>query len=63
MWVIQGIGSGIEHDYAGVVEDTFKLRVGDSVKFVLSSSWGIEHQFPLILFGADIFFGVCGALS
>ena len=34
------LGSGVEHDYAGVVENSFKMRVGDSVRFVLSGLSG-----------------------
>ena len=51
MWVIQGIGSGIEHDYAGVVEDSFELRVGDSVKYVLSVLGKIYCILTFLLIG------------
>ena len=34
------LGSGVEHDYVGVVESSFELRVGDSVRFVLSGLLG-----------------------
>ena len=29
-------GSGVEHDYSGVIEDSFGLRVGETGKFILS---------------------------
>ena len=45
-------GSGVEHDYAGVVESSFELRVGDSVRFGLGGFQVIDHPFPLFLLGA-----------
>ena len=51
------LGSGVEHDYAGVVENSFELRVGDSIRFVLSGLQVIEHQCPLFLLGSNVFCG------
>ena len=48
------LGSGVEHDYAGVVENSFELRVGASIRFVLSGLWVIEHPFPLFFLGANV---------
>ena len=31
------LGSGAEHSYTRMVKDSFELRVGDPVKFVLNS--------------------------
>ena len=45
------------HDYIGVVEDGFELRLGNSVKFLCSGLWVVEHPFPLFLFGANILYG------
>ena len=50
-------GSRVEHHYVGVVEKSFELSVGDSVKFVLSGLQVIEHPFPLFLLGANV---LCG---
>ena len=50
-------GSGVEHDYTGVVEDGSELRGGYSVKFVLSGFQVIEHPFPIFFLGANIFCG------
>ena len=50
-------GNGLEHDYVGVVKSSFELRVGDSVRFVLSGLQVIEDLFPLFLLGAYI---LCG---
>ena len=47
--------SGVEHDYTGVVKNSFKLKVQDSVKFVLSDMQVIKHPFPLFFLGANIF--------
>ena len=58
LWQVQVSGSGVEHDYAGVIEDSFGLRVGEAGKFILSGLQVIEHPFPLFLLGADVFF--CG---
>ena len=51
------LGSGVEYDYAGVVENSFELRVGDSIRFVLSGLQVIEHPFPLFLLGSNVFCG------
>ena len=40
-----------------MVESSFELRVGDSVRFVLSGLQVIEHPFPLFLLGANVFCG------
>ena len=49
--------SSVEHDYTGVVENSFELRVGDSIRFVLGGFWVIEHLFPFFWLGSDILFG------
>ena len=38
--------SGVEYNYAGMVENNYKLRMGDSVGFVLSSFWVISTHYP-----------------
>ena len=38
-------GSGAEHDYTGVVKNSFELRVRDSARFVVSGLQVIEHPF------------------
>ena len=48
-------GSGIEYDYAGVVDNSFEIRVGHSVKLVPSGLQMIEHPFTLLLLGANVF--------
>ena len=55
MWEVPG--NGIGHDYIGVVENSFELRVWDSVKFVLSGLQVIEHSFPSFLLGTNV---LCG---
>ena len=50
-------GSWVEHNYAGIAENSFEMRVGDSVRFVLSGFQVIEHPFPLFLLGSDV---LCG---
>ena len=50
------LGSGVEHDYTGVVENSFELRVLDLVGFVLSVLWVIKHPSPLLLLGANVFY-------
>lgn len=47
-------GSGIIHDYAGVVEAPFELRLGEDVKFVLTGMKLLNNPFPLALLGADV---------
>ena len=51
------LGSGVEHNYVGVVESSFELRVGDSVRFALSGLQLIEQPFSLFLLGSNIFCG------
>ena len=51
------VPSTTENDYTCVVEDSFELRVGDSVRFVLGGLSMTKHLFPLLLLGADIFCG------
>ena len=46
----------MEHDYAGVVEEIFELRVGDSDKFVLSGLQVTVHPFALVLLGVDVLY-------
>ena len=41
------LSSRLEHNYTGVVEDSFELKVGGSVRFILSDLWVIYHSFPL----------------
>ena len=56
------LGSRVEHDYTGVFEKSFELRVGDSVRFVLSGSQVIEHPFLLVFFGDQcLLWGLEGA--
>lgn len=50
-------GAGIDHDYAGIVEQPFELRLGERVRFTLTGMRVITHPFPLFLIGADI---LCG---
>ena len=50
-------GSGVEHDYVGVVLAPFTMRLGVGVKFTLTGMRIIEHPFPLFLLGADV---LCG---
>ena len=50
-------GSGVEHDYAGVVEASFVIRLGEHVSFTLTGMRVIDHPFALFLLGADI---LCG---
>ena len=47
--------SGIDYDYTYVDKNSFVLRVGDSVKFVLSGLWVIKHLFPLFSLGTNVF--------
>ena len=51
-------GSEVEHDYAGVVESPFVMRLGESVAFTLTGMCVIEHPFVLFLMGADV---MCGS--
>ena len=50
-------GSGVEHDYAGVVEGSFCMRLGPNVSFTLTGMHIIDHPFVLFLLGADV---LCG---
>ena len=50
-------GSGVEHDYAGVVESPFVMQLGERVAFTLTGMCVIEHPFALFLMGADV---MCG---
>ena len=47
-------GSGVEHDYAGVVEASFVLKLGEFVSFMLTGMRIIDHPFVFFLLGADI---------
>lgn len=47
-------GSGIVHDYAGVVADRFELRLGKDVKFSITGMKLLNNPFPLALLGADV---------
>ena len=53
-------GSGIEHNYAGVVVDPFELKLGPKVAFVISGMRVLSHLMPLFLIGADV---LCGGHS
>ena len=57
MIVATTLPQGIEHDYAGVIETPFVMRLGDKVAFTLTGMRVIEHPFALFLMGADI---MCG---
>ena len=48
------LGSGIEHDCAGLVEDSFELRIGKSAKFMYSALQVIEHPFPIFLLDTNV---------
>ena len=50
-------GSGVEHDYARVVEASFVLKLGEFISFTLTGMRIIDHPFALFLLGADI---MCG---
>ena len=50
-------GSGVEHDYAGVVEGSFCMHLGPNVSFTLTGMRIIDHPFALFLLGADV---LCG---
>ena len=39
-----------------MVKDSFELRIGYSVRFVLSGLWVVEHSFPLFLLGGKNLF-------
>ena len=52
-------GSGVEHDYAGIVEASFVIRLGEHVSFTLTGMRVIDHPFALFLLGADI---LCGGM-
>ena len=54
-------GSGIEHDYAGVMERSFVMRLGENVSFTLTGMRVIDHPFALFLLGADVLCGGCKA--
>ena len=47
-------GSGLQHDYAGVIMQPFVLRLGEKVQFVISGMRVIDHPYPLFLLGSDI---------
>ena len=48
---------GVEHNYAGVVEASFVLKLGKHLSFTLTGMHIIDHPFALFLLGADI---MCG---
>ena len=50
-------GSDIEHNYIGVVEQSFVMRLGEHMSFMLTGMRIINHHFVLFLLGADILFG------
>ena len=47
-------GSGVEHDYTGIVASLFVMRLGERVAFTLTGMCVIEHLFALFLMGADV---------
>ena len=47
----------MEHDYTGIVEARFEMRLGEHVSFTLTGMRVINHPFALFLLGADI---LCG---
>ena len=49
--------NGVEHDYTGVVEQSFVMRLGEHVSFWLTRMRKIDHPFVLFLLGANI---LCG---
>ena len=53
--------SGIEHDYARVVEGSFVMRLGENVSFMLTGMRVIDHPFALFLLGTDVLCGECKA--
>ena len=50
-------GSGVVHEYAGVIEDPFVLRLGEKVVFTIHGMKVLEHPHPLVLIGADVLRG------
>ena len=42
------------HDYVGCVEQPFKLRLSEHVRFTVGGMRIISHPFPMMLLGADI---------
>ena len=44
-------GSGVEHDYAGVVEASFVLKLGEHVSFTLTGMRIIDHPLPSFYLG------------
>ena len=53
-------GSGVEHDYARVVEASFVLKLGEFVSYTLTGMRIIDHPFALFLLWANI---MCGGRS
>ena len=51
--------SGIKHDYAGVVEGSFVMHLGENVSFTLTGMRIIDHPFALFLLGVDMLCGGC----
>ena len=51
-------GSRVEHDYTGVVESPFVIRLGERVAFTLTGMRVMEHVFVLFLMGVDV---MCGS--
>ena len=47
-------GSDIEHNYIGVVEQSFVMRLGEHMSFMLTGMRIIDHPFMLFLLGTDI---------
>ena len=50
------LGNGMQHDYTSVVENSFELRVKDSLRYVLSGLQIIWNPFSLFLLSADILY-------
>ena len=56
-------GSGIEHDYAAVMEGSFVMRLGENVSFTLTGMRDIDHPLALVLLGEDVLCVGCKALA
>ena len=50
-------GSGVVHEYSGVVEEPFVLRLGEHASYVISGMKVLEHPHPLALIGSDVLRG------
>ena len=57
------MGSSIEHDYMGLIKDSFELTVGNSIRFVLNGLWVTEYLFPFFLLTSGVLYGSQKALG